>query len=189
MDIRTRDKVMNAIVEEFKEKGLKFTMDDVANNLHMSKKTLYKFYESKEEMLLDLADYSFADIKRAEREIVDDATLDTVEKIRKIIVVLPDRYKNIGLSNLYQLKDKYPNVYVKVEKYLSTDWDQTIALIEKGMNEGRIRKVSVPVLKAMVESTMAHFMADSGVLKDNGISYEEGLNKLIDIVMDGIRIK
>ena len=60
-----KERVINAAVEEFGKSGLRFTMDDVAKNLGISKKTLYKIYDSKEEMLLDVADYSFADIKKA----------------------------------------------------------------------------------------------------------------------------
>lgn len=180
-----REKIINAAIDEFGVKGLKFTMDDVAKRLYMSKKTLYTVFKDKEEMLLAVADYCFADIKRAEREVLNNPKLDTVEKIKQIIVAMPDRYQNIGLNNLYQLKDKYPGVYKKVETYLETDWDATIFLLQKGMLEGKIRNASIPVIKGMVESTISHFMS-SGVLIDNGISYERGLSEMIDIIMMGI---
>ena len=183
--MQQREKIINAAIDEFGVKGLKFTMDDVAKRLYMSKKTLYTVFKDKEEMLLAVADYCFADIKRAEQEVLNNQDLDVVEKIRQIMVVMPDRYQNIGLNNLYQLKDKYPGVYKRVENYLETDWDATISLLQKGMEEGKIRKASIPVIKGMVESTIAHFMS-SGVLVDNGLSYEEGLNEMIDIIMKGL---
>ncbi len=180
-----REKIINAAIDEFESKGLKFTMDDVAKRLYMSKKTLYTVFKDKEEMLLAVADYCFAEIKRSEQAVLNHPDLDTVDKIRQIIVVMPERYQNIGLSNLYQLKDKYPGIYKRVENYLESDWDATIYLLEKGMEEGKIRKASIPVIKAMVESTIAHFMS-SGVLIDNSLSYEEGLNEMIDIIMKGL---
>ncbi|MBQ7360289.1 MAG: TetR/AcrR family transcriptional regulator [Lachnospiraceae bacterium] len=180
-----RERIINAAIDEFESKGLKFTMDDVAKRLYMSKKTLYTVFKDKEEMLLAVADYCFAEIKRSEQEVLNNSDLDTVDKIRQIIVVMPERYQNIGLNNLYQLKDKYPGIYKRVENYLETDWDATIYLLEKGMEEGKIRKASIPVIKGMVESTIAHFMS-SGVLVDNGLSYEEGLNEMIDIIMKGL---
>ena len=170
-----KERVINAAVEEFGKSGLRFTMDDVAKNLGISKKTLYKIYDSKEEMLLDVADYSFADIKKSEREIVDDENLDTLTKIRRIMIVLPERYQNRGLSKLYTLKDKYPSIYQRVTTYLSTDWDATIRLLEQGIEEGVIRPVSIPVLRAMVESTFKDFVSDC-VLVENGISYEDALD-------------
>lgn len=180
------EKILLAAIEEFQGKGLKFTMDDIAKNLGMSKKTLYTVFDSKETMLLALADYCFADIKKSEKKIVEDTSLSIIEKIERILVVLPDRYQNIGLSNLYMLQEKYPNIYKKVERYLQTDWDATIALLEQGIQEGAIRTISIPVVKIMVESTIAHFFQED-VLKESNLSYEEGLAEMLHIIMEGIK--
>ena len=64
-----KEKILNAAIEEFGKKGLKFTMDDIAKNLGISKKTLYNVYDNKEAMLLALADYCFADIKKSEKSL------------------------------------------------------------------------------------------------------------------------
>lgn len=180
------ERILNAAIEEFGRSGLKFTMDDIAKNLGVSKKTIYKIYDTKEAMLLALADYCFADIKRSEKKIMDDPDLDVVTKIERIMVVLPERYQNIGLSNLYQLSDKYPNIYKKVESYLSTDWDATISLLQQGIEEGKIRPVSIPIVQTMVESTIQSFMARD-VLIENGLSYENGMLEMIKIIIEGIK--
>lgn len=181
-----KEKIINAVIEEFGNKGLKFTMDDIAKNLGMSKKTLYNVYANKEEMLLEMADSCFADIKRSEREIAEDPNMDIATKIEKIMVVLPDRYQNIGLSNLYQLQEKFPNIYGRIANYLATDWDVTIALLEEGMQQGVIRPISIPIVKTMVEGTIQKFFAED-VLVENGIGYEEALQEMISIIMRGIK--
>lgn len=181
-----QERILMAAIEEFQEKGLKFTMDDIAKRLGISKKTLYTVFDSKETMLLALADYCFADIKKSERSIVEDTSLTTVEKIERILFVLPERYQNIGLSKLYELQEKYPNIYRRVERYLQTDWDATIRLLEQGQAEGVLRPVSVPVLKLMVESSIARFFREN-VLAENGLSYEQGLKEMLRIIMEGIR--
>lgn len=188
MQSQLEEKILLAAIEEFGRKGLKFTMDDIAKNLSISKKTLYHVYDNKEAMLLALADYCFADIKKSERAIVENPDLDVVDKIEQILVVLPERYQNIGLSNLYQLSEKYPNIYTRVSAYLSTDWDATNALIEQGVAEGKIRPIALPVLQAMVESTIQKFFADS-ILVEHGISYEDALHEMIQIIIHGIRVE
>lgn len=187
MQSQLEEKILIAAIEEFGKKGLKFTMDDIARNLSISKKTMYQVFDNKEAMLLALADYCFADIKKSERAIVEDPNLDVVDKIEQILVVLPEKYQNIGLSNLYQLSEKYPNIYSRVSAYLSTDWDATNALIEQGVAEGKIRPIALPILQAMVESTIQKFFADS-ILVEHGISYEEALHEMIQIIIHGIRI-
>lgn len=184
--MEVKERILEAAIEEFGNKGLKFTMDDIARNLSISKKTVYAAFENKEAMLLALADYCFADIKKSEKVILEDADMDVLTKIEKIMVVLPERYQNIGLQNLYQLSDKYPRIYQRVATYLSTDWDATISLLEQGIAEGKIRPIKIPVLKAMVESTLQEFFSNS-ILVENGIGYEEALKEMIQIIIMGIR--
>ncbi len=180
------EKIMNAAIEEFSEKGLKFTMDDVAKHLGISKKTLYKVFASKEDLLVGIADTCFRDIKKSEQEITDDPDMDIVTKIEKILIVLPEKYQNIGLSMLYQLYEKYPKIYKRVAEYLTTDWDNTIKLIQQGIEEGKIRPIAIPILKAMVESTIQTFMA-SDVLVENHLTYEKGMQEMVKIIMEGIK--
>ena len=47
---------------EFKKKGSKFTMDDVASDLHMSKKTIYKEFDDKDELFYATVDYGFTNV-------------------------------------------------------------------------------------------------------------------------------
>ena len=181
-----KERILEAAIEEFGKKGLKFTMDDIARNLAISKKTVYAVFENKEAMLLELADYCFADIKKNERDILENPDLDVLSKIEKIMIVLPERYQNIGLQNLYQLNEKYPRIYQRVGTYLSTDWDATISLLEQGIAEGKIRPIKIPVLKAMVESTIHGFFSNS-ILVENSIEYEEALKEMIQIIISGIK--
>ena len=48
--VEMKEKILEAAIEEFEKKGLKFTMDDIAKNLAISKKTLYAVFQNKEEI-------------------------------------------------------------------------------------------------------------------------------------------
>lgn len=177
--------VMEAAMEEFNEKGLKFTMDDVARRLSMSKKTIYTIFADKEALFLAMVDYAFDAIKESEEAVLRDETLSIPEKIARIMIVLPDRYNNINLSMLYGLRDKYPKIYKKVAQRLEGDWESTISLLEQGMKEGSIRKVNIPILKMMFEASIEQFFA-SPILVNEGLKYEDALKKLMDIILHGI---
>ena len=43
--------------------------------------------------------------------ILENEALSTVEKIRAILGVMPDSYKDINFAKLYLLKEKYPEIY------------------------------------------------------------------------------
>ncbi len=180
--------IMEATIKVFNEKGLKFTMDDIAKECHMSKKTLYLVFTDKDELFLAMVDYIFDGIKESEAAVLEDSSLSTVEKIRKIMGVLPDGYMDVDFRQLYLLREKYPNIYRQVEERLETGWDTTISLIEKGIEEGVIRQVSIPLVKMMLEASLEQFF-QRDILIRNKLSYNEALRSVVDILIDGIAVK
>ena len=128
-----KETILQGTIKVYSQKGLKFTMDDVAKALGMSKKTIYTVFRDKESLFLTMVDYMFDSIKQEEQAVVEDASLNTVEKIRKIMGVLPEGYKDLDFRQLYLLRDKYPQIYRQVERRLETGWETTISLMEQGI--------------------------------------------------------
>lgn len=111
---KLQQKILEGTIEAFNQKGLKFTMDDLAGILGMSKKTIYTVFSDKTSLFLSMVDYLFDTIKESERAILENEALSTVEKIRAILGVMPDSYKDINFAKLYLLKEKYPEIYTRV---------------------------------------------------------------------------
>jgi AcrR family transcriptional regulator len=183
----TRETILDATIDVFGEKGLKFTMDDIANRVSMSKKTIYAVFQDKETLFYEMVDYGFDNIKQSERKVLENEKLDTLGKIRAILCVLPEGYKEIDFRQLYQLKDKYPKIYQKMEERLENGWENSISLLEKGMEEGVIRKMSIPIFKTMFEATLEQFF-QRDVLIHNKISYKKALEEVVNILVDGIHV-
>ncbi|MDF2540030.1 MAG: TetR family transcriptional regulator [Herbinix sp.] len=178
-------KIIDAVIEEFNEKGLKFTMDDIAKHIGISKRTLYTVVEDKEALFVEAVDDVFAAIKESERQIIEDGSLDILEKLKRILIVLPEKYKTIDFRQLYDLKSKFPRIYAKIENRLETDWEPTYRLMEQAMEEGKIRRISLPIFQAMISGTIEYYLSRS-VLIDNKMDYEAALAQMVDIIMIGI---
>ncbi len=183
MDLK--EKIMDAVIEEFNDKGLKFTMDDIAKRLGISKRTLYTVVKDKEALFLEAVDTVFSAIKQGEREIAADDTMKLLEKLKRILIVMPERYRTIDFRQLYDLKNKFPRIYSKIENRLETDWDATFQIMEQAMEEGVIRKISLPVFQAMFTGTIEFYLSRS-VLLDSGITYEDAVDKMLDILIHGV---
>lgn len=181
-----RETILEGVISVFNKKGLKFTMDDIAAELKMSKKTIYTVFDNKQEILLDMVDYMFDFIKESEQKIVEDPNMPTLEKIRTILGVLPEGYKEIDLRQLYLLREKYPQIYEQVENRLETGWESTILLLEQGMEEGVIRVIKIPILKMMLEASLEQFF-QRDILVANQISYVDALDEVVGILMEGIK--
>ena len=183
----TKIKILEAVLTEFKKKGAKFTMDDVAADLHMSKKTIYKEFDDKAEIFDALVDYCFDSIKEKETEIINDPSYSTVEKIEKIMICMPDKYRDVDFRKVFVMKDKYPQIYLKVQNRIENDWGGTIALIEQGIKEGSVRPLPIPVIKAMTEASIEKFLSADEL--GNDTTYGDALQVMVDIIMRGITVK
>ena len=89
---------------------------------------------------------------------------------------------------MYLLREKYPNIYKRVEERLETGWETTLSLLEQGIEEGVIRNVNLCIVKLMLEAALEQFF-QRDVLISNGISYQEGLDEVVSIIVRGIERK
>lgn len=183
-----KEKIIDAAIDAFTENGLKFTMNDLAKKLGISKKTIYTVFESKQDVLLGIADRYAADFISMQKELEADESLRTDEKLEKLLCALPDRYYGIGLNRLYEVSAKYPRPYRRLIAVVNQGWTLAETYLKKGMEEGSIRQISLPVVMAMVEGTVNRFL-ESDVLYQNHLTYEQAKEEMVQILMKGIQNK
>lgn len=180
-----KEQCLDQTLRILSDKGLKFTMSELATQLGMSKKTIYLLFKSKEELLSEVVRHSFAKIKEAERAILEDNSLDLLEKIKSLTIVLPDVYKTLNWNRMTELAEKYPKIYHQVQEAIESDWETTLALYEEAISTGLMKKTNLIIVKGMVEASIEHFLT-SKKLSDNQVSYVEALDTMMDILLFGL---
>ena len=181
-----KNRILVNTIKVFNKKGLKLTMDDVAEQMGISKKTIYKYFNSKEEIFDQIVDYIFDGIKARENEILNEEGLSIDERTRKLLAAFPESFTAIDFAKLGDLKDKYPKIYKKMTRRLEAGWEPTIELLEQGRKEGIYREdADLTIFKIMMDASIAKlFEADT--LKKTKIKYVECLNQIVDILLLGI---
>lgn len=180
--------IIDAALEEFNEKGLKFTMDDIAKRIGISKKTIYKVFTDKETLFNEAVDRCYLLIKECEHEILTDDSLDDLEKLKRVLIVLPDRFKTIDWRRISSLMNVYPEIFNRIINRIDSDWEPTLNLIEKLIEDGRIRNISIPIFRLMTEASIKAFISNPLLIASN-ISYEQALDDMVDILISGIENK
>ena len=181
-----KNRILVNTIKVFNKKGLKLTMDDVAEQMGISKKTIYKCFDSKEEIFGQIVDYIFDGIKEREKEILNEEGPGIEEKTRKLLAAFPESFTEIDFAKLGDLKDKYPKIYKKMTKRLESGWEPTMELLEQGRKEGIYRQdADFMIFKIMMDASIAKlFEADT--LKKTKIKYIDCLNQIVDILLLGI---
>jgi AcrR family transcriptional regulator len=180
-----RVRILDEAARLFDSKGIKFTMDDLARSLAVSKKTIYTVFEDKRSIMIETIDRFFDDALAEEEAILKDKSLTTIEQLRLIIGRVPERYTQNDLRQLYVLKEKYPSVYRHWQHCRENYWLGVQDLLRKGIKEGVVRDVPLPIFKTMFQSTIETFFQDDVLIK-NQIRYRDALSEVASILVDGI---
>ena len=110
----------NKIIQKSAELHFKYgiknvTMDQIANELGISKKTIYQFFDNKTDMVRETANYIFDRIQ----EQIDKICLmklNPYEELLSVKKIVQDMLKKNDVSPHYQLKKYYPEIAKSLEE-------------------------------------------------------------------------
>jgi AcrR family transcriptional regulator len=179
---------MTGAVEEIREKGIKFTMSDLALRLGVSKRSLYEYFESKEVLVCSIVEALIEDIERQRLAILADNSFNYQEKLQKILTVQPKLFPIMEGHTIVEIKcflHLQSGQFEKLESIMSKSWITVEGFLELGIETGQLRSIYIPVLKKMISGTM-HELADYRFLADNNVSLCQAKEFLVDILINGI---
>lgn len=136
-----KDKIINKAKEMFLRLGFKsITMDDIACEMCISKKTIYKYFSNKDILIEESVELVHKEVHETIEEIVSK-NFNAIEENFEIKRMFREMFKAAESSPLYQLKKHYPEIYDKVlTQQVSICEDCFRQNIIKGINEGLYRE-------------------------------------------------
>lgn len=179
------DKVLKGSIEVFREKGIKFTMDDLSRHLGMSKRTLYEIAKSKELLLLEAIDDVFDRINMEKTKIYSNKDLDEIERLKALISFLPEWLDIFDYTRIYEVKRFYPNVYEKIRYRLDKGWEQALELLNRCIEKCLIKPVNTLLIKHMIIGCVNELLENDFLYKEH-MNYKKAYKDVIDIIIKGI---
>lgn len=117
----------------------RITLEEISHTLGISKKTIYKYFESKEQLIENGISFGIQTSEKKLEEIFQENT-NPVRKILMIYCFVFQRLQELNPAFLYELKRYYPHAFSLVENFRMKMIDQpTISLLEKAKQQGMIR--------------------------------------------------
>lgn len=133
-----KGRILKAAMKAFAEQGVKAVrMDDVAQSLSISKRTLYEIYEDKEELLYQGVVQFDQEAKQSMSAFIEQAP--SVMDI--ILEAYQRRVVRTGSVNplFYEDIQKYPKVVDYLNKERAHTYASFIELLRRGVSEGYFR--------------------------------------------------
>ena len=135
-----RKKITSKSEELFFSLGFKsVTMDDIANAMGISKKTIYAHFSNKTE-LVEVVTFSVLDHISEGIDKINATSINPIEELYDIKMFVINYLKSVKVSPQHQLKKYYPQIYdrlqIKQFEKMHSSFENSLKM---GMNTGLFR--------------------------------------------------
>lgn len=135
-----KDKIIEKAGELFLNLGFKsVTMDEIANELGISKKTLYKYFSNKHS-LVEATTLTIHDSCFLAMDTITNKGFNAIKENFETKKMFKEMFQNASSSPIYQLKKYYPKIHEKTMQKEMVLFSECLKKnIEKGIKEGFYR--------------------------------------------------
>lgn len=184
MDDQT--KIIEQIEDKlFKEGFYKTTMDDVASELGMSKKTIYKFFPSKEDLVMAIAKHFMNGMKNKILPALN-SDKNAIEKLAELISILAKASEKISPKRMEEIRKHFPNLWNEIDKFRTQMMFGNITkVIDQGKAEGLFIDYPTSIIMNVLVASVRNIVNPEFILNHN-FSIIEAVRFAFKIVIGGI---
>ena len=136
-----RAKILKTAGELFFKFGIRsVSIDDICNDLHISKKTFYTIFKQKDELIVELLD-AMRQKKEKDYHLVMAQDGNVMDMLMTNFKRLRGNSMDKHLAFVYDLEKFYPELWYERQKMMrDLDRTQTMHMLQKGIDQGMYRK-------------------------------------------------
>ncbi|HAB53378.1 MAG: hypothetical protein A2315_06650 [Ignavibacteria bacterium RIFOXYB2_FULL_35_12] len=187
--MKEKDRILELGEEKFFSEGFyKTTMDEVAAELRISKKTIYKFFPSKEDLVKTIAKHFMNSMKE---KIVPALSTDknAIEKLEELMKILAKTSQKISPKMLDEMRRHFPSLWIEIDKFRTEMMFGNITkVIDQGKKEGLFLNYPTPIVMNMLVASIRTIVNPEFILNNN-FSIIEAARTAFKIIIGGIVTK
>ncbi len=146
--------IIDVALEMFSKKGFQqTTVQEIAEAAGVGKGTIYRFFDSKEDLVSSLVEFAIDDVGRAVREAIADLQ-DPVETLRIIITTEVDYYDQHRDLAKFLIREVlgYRNTFEDHVKQIWSNWGIIVEeVVRKGLASGAFKPIDPVTAAASLE--------------------------------------
>ena len=183
----TRQRIVDAARSHFFNHGFRsVTMDDLANELGISKKTLYAHFPGKTDLLEAVLANKFASVESSLKQATGAHPHDFPAALHDLLASARRELDEIKPPFVRDIRQKAPHVFKVIERRRAALIQRYFGkLFVEGQRAGMVRKdvpanLMIEILLAMIQAIM-----NPAKMEELGMVPKEGFAGIIKIVLEG----
>jgi AcrR family transcriptional regulator len=178
-ELHTPDEKFRPMLEQIKELffeyGIKnLNMDDISRKLGISKKTLYRFVKSKEDLIAKLFEYEQSKWLEATNHIaIQD--INAIEKLFRVSLMVYEEMQRFNPMLMFELRKYYEQLFNEHHSRKLADISKSMKLnLEQGIKEGLYRHdVNIDTVIAIYMNYLIEIHSSAEICKSIDVSFDD----------------
>ena len=181
------DEIILTTYRELNYKGIKFTMDDIAAQLGMSKKTIYKMFASKNDLVLTVVNAWIACAEEEENKILAEG-IPLQQKIANFLFLDVPGFEYPTLLFFRDIIRHLPEVEKSLHNFSERRDKLLVNLLDESIEKKIIRPISTKYTADLLHNLYI-VAIEREVPARHNMTLEESIRAGIELIMHGILIK
>ncbi len=187
-DIELKERILGAAREYFFTNGFsKVTMEEFAHSMGMSKKTIYKFFESKDDLVKAITREKLASIHSRCELFRNDASIEFIDRIKTTITYLTTEMQKMKPQFYIDVQRTMPDLWREVDNFrnekVSNDFS---VMVQQGVDLGIFRSdVNVQVFVLMYAAAIRSII-NPEVLTNLPLNLSQAYQAAVTIFFEGM---
>lgn len=187
-DAQIKQRILETAREEFYRHGFsKVTVDEIAAKNGISKKTIYKYFAGKDDLVEAVSRDTLAEMSRCCQSIVDEQGGDYVDKLKRMMTLVAVQYSNLGRPLVEDLQKNAPHLWNEIAAFRTQRINIEFgALLREGMEKGVFRGDIDRDLILMIYANAIQTIIKPEMLVNLPYSAAQIFETIIKVIFEGI---
>ena len=183
------DKIKNIILKQgdqiISDEGIKsFTVENLASELTMSKKTIYQYFPTKEFLIKKIIIFMLKQRSKDFNKVMKSES-DPIKQFIKIMDLQIKFAGKINFKRLIYIKKRYPDIWDIIEKYRLERIETYTKLFLLAKEKGYLRDSLDPVISAKLFVNILNASYQPEFIQKNNISVNDAIYHMEKIITHG----
>jgi len=179
-------RIVSHAEERFLRAGFnKVTLDELSSELGISKKTMYKFFPSKEDLVRTVIRTL---MKRVERNVVTIAESDkpVIQRLAELMLLVGKLFGRVSRAFQLDIQRFTPQLWKEVDKFRNEKILSRIAeMIKEAKREGKFRSDVNDEVVVMMFISSVQSIVNPEVLSQHSFSPKDAMYTIFHVIFEG----
>jgi AcrR family transcriptional regulator len=182
-----RQRILDAAEMQFMRLGIRsVSMDDVAREISISKKTLYQYFDNKDHLVSEVMK-NHLQKEMEDYDRIHEESENSIEEIHQISKCMRKHLSSVNPATLHDVKKYHGNAWAHFEEFKSGYIkERLVENLTQGKKEGYYREEMNPDIISIMRLEQVQLMFDPGIFPPEVYDAREVQIQLLDHFVHGL---